>query len=129
MRNILPSILELGRKTDGHLATTIHDGCVGMFHILGPCGQTLRIISSGTGEHCMGWEHVSISLQNRCPNWIEMCFVKNLFWDEEEAVMQLHPPKSDYVNIAKTCLHLWKPINAQIPLPPSIMVGPKATAA
>lgn len=36
MRNILPSILELGRKTDGHLATTIHDGCVGMFHILGP---------------------------------------------------------------------------------------------
>ena len=33
-----------------------------------------------------------------CPTWEEMCFIKNIFWEEEESAMQLHPPKSDYVN-------------------------------
>lgn len=62
----------------------------------------------------------------RCPTWEEMCFVKSLFWDDNEAVMQLHPPKSDWVNNHPYCLHLWKPNNQQIPLPPSIMVGNKS---
>ena len=66
-----------------------------------------------------------MSLRNRCPNWLEMCFAKGLFWEDEEAVMQLHPPKSDYVNCHPYCLHLWKPLETAIPLPPSIMVGPK----
>lgn len=55
------------------------------------------------------WEHVSVSLHTRCPNWREMCFVKDLFWDEEEEVIQLHPKKSQYVNVHEFCLHMWKP--------------------
>ena len=70
-----------------------------------------------------GWEHVSVSLSNRCPNWKEMCFIKDLFWDEEDLVIQYHPPKSQYINNYINCLHLWKPINFEIPLPPSILVG------
>jgi len=32
----------------------------------------------------MDWlEHVSVSLEKHCPNWQEMYFVKDLFWDEE----------------------------------------------
>jgi hypothetical protein len=54
-----------------------------------------------------------------------MCQIKALFWDEEEAVMQLHPPRSDYVNVHHFCLHLWRPTETTIPLPPSILVGPK----
>jgi hypothetical protein len=73
----------------------------------------------------MGWEHVSVSTRRRAPNWQEMCFIKALFWDEEEVVVQFHPKKSEYVNFAKTCLHLWRPLNAHIPTPPSIMVGPR----
>ena len=26
-----------------------------------------------------GWEHVSVSLRNRCPTWDEMCLVKDIF--------------------------------------------------
>lgn len=81
--------------------------------------RELRVIASD-GE---GWEHVSVSLSNRCPNWPEMCFIKNLFWEPEEAVMQLHPPQSTWVNNHEYCLHLWKPIGQQIPLPAMDLVG------
>ena len=55
-----------------------------------------------------------------------MCFVKDLFWDEEEMVMQLHPPKSKWINNHPYCLHLWRPTKETIPAPPQIAVGLKA---
>ncbi|WP_456813633.1 MULTISPECIES: DUF7694 domain-containing protein [unclassified Bradyrhizobium] len=60
----------------------------------GPCGCELKI----SGLVRPSWEHVAVSTPRRCPNWEEMCFVKDLFWNEEECVMQLHPPHSQYVN-------------------------------
>ena len=82
-------------------------------------GRLLKAIASNG----MNWEHASVSLPNRCPNWREMCFVKDFFWDEEDLVVQYHPPKSQYVNMHVHCLHLWRPIEQQIPAPLSILVG------
>ena len=82
-------------------------------------GAPIRVIISD-GE---GWEHVSASLPKRCPTWNEMCFLKNLFWDDEDCVVQFHPPKSEYVNNSNYCLHLWRPTDQDIPLPNSILVG------
>lgn len=70
-----------------------------------------------------GWEHLSVSTPNKTPTWDVMCKLKDIFWNEEEVCMQLHPAKSDYVNMHEHCLHIWKPIDKQIPTPPSIMVG------
>jgi hypothetical protein len=70
-----------------------------------------------------GWEHVSVSLPTRCPTWAEMAFIKSVFWDADDTVVQYHPPESEYVNNHPFCLHLWRPIEKQIPLPPSILVG------
>ena len=74
-------------------------------------------------------EHVSIhAIENKkqeTPTWDEMCFVKDIFWDEEDLVVQYHPPKSEYVNNHEHVLHLWRPIGLQIPLPPSILTGIK----
>ncbi len=81
----------------------------------------LQVIASD-GE---GWEHASVSLPNRCPNWEEMCFIKDLFWGEDKWVVQFHPPKSEYVNNHPYCLHLWKPIGRAVDTPPSILVGIK----
>lgn len=64
------------------------------------------------------WEHVSVSLQDRTPTWEEMSYIKDLFWREDECVFQFHPPKKDYVNFHPNCLHLWKPLLVEIPLPP-----------
>lgn len=93
----------------------------GRFFIPGPFNQTLQVLaSSGTDE--ILWEHVSVSLPNRCPNWLEMCFIKSLFFDDEEIVMQLHPAKSQYINNHPYCLYLWRPRKEKIPIPPRICV-------
>lgn len=99
----------------------------GSFSLMGPCGEQLLIIASpGDANEGVPWEHVSVSTRHRTPNWKEMCFVKDLFWAPEEAVMQLHPPRSEYINNHPHCLHLWRPNDGNIPLPPSIAVGFKA---
>ena len=69
-----------------------------------------------------GWDHVSISIGHRCPNWFEMQFIKNMFFEDSDIVMQLHVPESDHINLHHYCLHLWKPQNDKIPLPPIYMV-------
>lgn len=81
----------------------------------------------------MGWEHVSVTLTKkisasrsipveRCCTWEEMCFMKDVFWEKQEAVMQVHPPEKDYVSNHHFCLHLWKPASG-FPLPDPVMVG------
>ena len=98
------------------------DGNNGFFQMDGPCGRTLNVQSSDGG----GWEHVSVSIKGmgRLPNWLEMCFVKDQFWEDEDCVIQYHPPRSDYVDNAAV-LHMWRPIGIMLPRPPSIMVGLK----
>jgi len=70
-----------------------------------------------------GWGHVSVSLENRCPTWEEMCHFKDIFWPDSEACVQYHPAKSDYVNNHPNCLHLWRPINERMPKPPKNFIG------
>lgn len=69
------------------------------------------------------WDHVSVSLPARCPNWTEMCVVKELFWGDDETVMQLHVPKAQHLNLHPYTLHLWRPANLVIPMPPSEAVA------
>jgi hypothetical protein len=93
----------------------------GAFLMQGPCGEELTImVDSGKRT---GWEHVSVSTRRRIPNWQEMCFVKDLFWEPEDCVVQYHPPQSKYVNNYSKVLHLWRPLKEPIPMPPSILVG------
>lgn len=71
------------------------------------------VIASIDGD----WDHVSVSLLTldgnhpleRCPRWNEMCFIKDLFFKDEEEVIQFHPKKSEYVNIHPYVLHMWRP--------------------
>ena len=96
-------------------------------------GEVLAWIIVSDGE---GWEHVSVhisdeklgknkngTVKERTPTWSEMCKIKDIFWDEEDCVIQYHPPKSTYVNNHNFTLHLWKPTNVVLPMPDSILVG------
>jgi hypothetical protein len=110
------------RLKSGPLGSSQADGNNGAGFIPTRPGQTpLKFICSDGA----GWEHVSVSLPNRCPTWEEMCKVKDLFWTQDECVVQFHPPRSEYVNNHPYCLHLWRPISCQMPMPPSILVGVK----
>lgn len=129
MRKPLLEKVERGRVRVGPWASDTRMGANGAFMLQGPTGATLRIIASdGVHPDAEGWEHVSVSCtsMNRCPNWIEMCFVKDLFWDGEEMVIQIHPRRSQYVNHHPTTLHMWRhPLKLNMPSePPPHLVGP-----
>lgn len=89
-----------------------------------PPQEPLRVNSQAIG---VPWEHVSVKAgdgrKTRIPTWLEMCAVKAYFWDEEDTVLQFHPPKSQYVSMHADVLHLWRPIGVEIVLPPTIYTG------
>lgn len=72
-----------------------------------------------------GWEHVSVSPESKriTPSWDDMCRIKDMFFYEDEAVIQIHPPKAEYVNNMPNCLHLWRCTYKDMVLPPSVLVG------
>lgn len=87
-----------------------------------PKGKCVAVMIAVQADDQSDWEHVSASLRTRTPTWDEMCFLKKLFWDDEETIVQYHPPKSEYVNRAQNCLHLWR-FKGPMPRPPKIYVG------
>jgi hypothetical protein len=118
VRSKLDEKVEAGRLRGGYYGSD--PGVVyGAFEVMGPCGRTLRIISSGPDK----WEHVSVSTEGKHPpNWQEMSWVKEKFWEDEETVLQFHPKKSEYVNIHPNVLHLWARVGVEIELPPRKLV-------
>lgn|SRR5262245_49217009 len=88
----------------------------GIFRI--PMNGIHLLCMVGLPDEDVPWEHVSVSGRKRVPNWYEMCAIKDLFWREDETVMQLHVPPTLHINYHQHTLHLWRPINAVIPLPP-----------
>ena len=125
MRELLPDLIDKCRvpgqgKVHARRGTAI---------IPGPKGVNLKVIFSD-GRPAYPWDHVGVSLylppsralSMRVPTWDEMCFVKDLFFDEEEAVVQFHPPESHYVNLNKWVLHLWRAHDFEFPMPPEELV-------
>lgn len=57
-----------------------------------------------------GWEHVMVDFGflERLPSYPEMLEIKDIFWDENEITLQIHPSKSEYINICEYALHLWR---------------------
>ena len=86
-------------------------------------GVDMSFVASWGG----GWDHVSVAplKRNVIPSWEIMCKVKEIFFYDTEAVIQIHPPKDEYVNNMPNCLHLWRLQNKPMTLPPSFMVGLK----
>jgi hypothetical protein len=99
--------LEQCRVREGPLASTNAYGNNGAFLIPAGTNMLQVVVSDGSG-----WEHVSVCPRNqyRTPGWEEMQFVKGLFWEPDETVIQYHPAESQYVNCHPLVLHLWKPI-------------------
>lgn len=111
---------EINRITKGPYGSPPNSGNFGAF-VIEHKGILFRVIASDQ----LGWEHVSVSIGNRCPTWDEMCYIKSIFWDTDDTVIQYHPAEQEYVNNHPHCLHLWRPIGQTIPTPPAIMVGIK----
>jgi hypothetical protein len=106
--------------------STRFDGNNGVFDLASPePGWRLAIIAAdGYAPIAAGWEHVSVHAyrgeQTRTPTWKEMCAVKDIFWDDDDLVVEFHPRRAEYVNTHPHTLHLWR--HAAIPTPPQALV-------
>ncbi len=75
-----------------------------------------------------GWDHISLVVRTyyngkrveRIPGTSELEEVCEMFFGEDEPVVEVHPRREDYVNINPYTLHLWRPINEELPLPPVV---------
>lgn len=108
---------ETFRILGGKLASTRAAGNNGAFLIFIRRVGLTAIVSDGAG-----WDHVSVSAEDRCPTWEEMAYVKKLFWRNDETVIQLHPPSRLYINFQRHTLHLWRHQRSEVALPPLWLV-------
>lgn len=112
------NLISLEKFRFDHALYGLGDEQNGAFKVPGPCGMMLRVIASSG----YGWEHVSVSTRKRMPNWTEMEWVKRRTLGDVVAY-QLHLPESQHINVHRFCLHIWRPLTAEIPLPPNWMVA------
>jgi hypothetical protein len=116
--------------------TSPNGATYGAFQIplAGPSGIVVLncIASDGfDGTKDWRWEHVSChavdfagtkAMAQRIPSWTEMDYLKDLFWNQEETVVQYHVPKSKHINHNEHVLHLWRPKGFEFQLPPKELV-------
>ena len=123
----LKKLLTAIRKTGGVIIEQGEDGFACQIpRAAGAFSYSMAIIASWGEE----WDNVSIHniMQDReetkdfTPVWGDMCYVKNLFFKASETVLQYHPPSNIYINNHEHTLHLWRPQNKEIELPPIGMV-------
>lgn len=118
--------LRATRVRVGPAATNDKDGCNGLFRWTeGP----LSVQAMASDKE--GWGHVSVTVWRtvgentgayEMPNWELMQRIKQLFFGPKTWAIQYHPPDRERVNNHNTCLHLWSPLKAKLPLPPREMV-------
>lgn len=72
---------------------------------------------------CKGWEHLSVSHKNKIPSWLTMEEMKEMFFKNDEECFQFHPKADDYINNNEYTLHIWRPLEEKLPIPPSVLVG------
>lgn len=95
------------------------DGRCGQFLVPhAPTRTMLRVIAANDE----GWDHVSVSTKHRIPLWDEMQFIRTLFFEADECVVQFHPPLTQHINIHPHVLHLWRQHGVTYALPPEEFV-------
>ena len=106
-------------------AMASQEGQKGAFLIRTAIGKGAYVIADDGAE--TGWEHISAhvvyrtagkKMKRRTPSWDEMCQIKELFFMDDECVIQFHPKKKDYVNEHPHVLHLWRQTSGEFPMPP-----------
>lgn len=101
---------------------------ISLHKIVRKTGKAFKNLHGMVGNPGGVYRHREIIYENqrveRCPTWEEMCYIKSLFWDDTDCVIEFHPAKADYVSCHPYCLHLWRPTDQAFPTPDPIMVGP-----
>lgn len=86
MKNLskLGTYRRIDPRTVSIMGSVGNDNC-GVFDVPHPRTGVILYVVAANG---LGWDHVSVSLPNRCPNWIEMEHVKRLFFEDDETAIK-----------------------------------------
>lgn len=116
------SHLEAYRCVDGKFATPVGAtyGAFAIPHTEHKQDRFLCAVDDGTGPEQQQWEHVSVRLVSiveaeqktavcRPPSIIEVDEMKRMFWDDDEAVVQIHQGEIEQDDNKAVVAHLWKP--------------------
>lgn len=82
--------------------------------VLAKRGSAAGTVYAGTGgltaivSRDDGMWHVSVSHPSRYPTWDEMASARERFTPDHVTMAMVLPPRSEYVNLHNTCLHLWE---------------------
>lgn len=63
------------------------------------------------------WVHLSVSHRDRLPKWKEFVMVKEIFIGRDRPAVQVLPERAKWVNIHPNVLHLFSPLDNDLPLP------------
>lgn len=98
----MKSLEEIKHMSNLMVQLTGADGGTGLLYLNGTKAKPATVVWSNG----MGWEHVSVAFANRTPTWDEMSKVKDMFWNEDETVVQFHPKnQSTSIFIRIACIY------------------------
>lgn len=107
----MKSIEEL--RNTAHLCVQGEYGLIGGYHGFVDWPDFNGTVVWGYNEGGV-MEHVSVAPRSKTktPSWEIMCRLKDMFWNKDEMVIQIHPAEKDYFHGFKgmeNILHLWRP--------------------
>ncbi|MDS6237441.1 DUF1827 family protein, partial [Clostridioides difficile] len=75
--------------------------------------KNVKIYNMDTGSNVIysvenGKEHLTISNEKRFPNWNEIKYVRYKLMKPNKTIVQILPPKEEYINLHENCFHLWE---------------------
>lgn len=116
MKKTLPQVIEQSRVREGPMASDSSYGLNGVFMLSYNFTHILTVIVSDQE----GWDHISVEWEGRkaCPTWEMMSWVKRMFFEDTEWAVEFHPPVKKNISIHPYVLHLFRPQNVDIPVPP-----------
>lgn len=79
------------------------------------CTNGLVIMLSGCTEaDDKRWMHLSVSREDRIPNWDDIVYVKETFFGKDsEGIVKL-APRSQWVNLMPHCMHVWHCVDQDV---------------
>lgn len=108
----LPTVLPVEwKKTEDMLDGAVYQATNGRMVILS--GQIYRLTPMSPKER---WLHLSVSAGygEKIPSWRDLVQAKELFLGTDSRAIQVIPPRSEYVNINPSVLHLWVCVDREL---------------
>lgn len=85
------------------------------FSAVQPRKGLMVIVSDAVALDGRRWRHLSLSRRDRAmPTWEQLVEVKEAFLGPEAVALQVLAPRSEWVNIHPTCLHLWECLDGRV---------------